>query len=130
MDVSDPLPPLSEAQLEVMNVVWDLGQATVAEVWKALAPGRKVSRNTVLTTLTRLVEKGWLVVDTLEHAHRYWPGVPREATLRSIVSRLVDTAFAGSVEGLVMALLDGRKVSSAEADRIRKLIQNAEARKR
>ena len=53
-------PPLSEAQLEIMNVVWDRGEATVAEVWKALAARRKVARNTVQTMIARLEERGWL----------------------------------------------------------------------
>ncbi|MHC5540329.1 BlaI/MecI/CopY family transcriptional regulator, partial [Singulisphaera rosea] len=62
----EPLPPLSEAQLELMNIVWDHGEVTVAEAWKALTARRKVARNTVLTTLTRLEERGWLRCDTTD----------------------------------------------------------------
>ncbi len=54
------LPPLSEAQLEILNIVWDQGTATVGEIWKALAQRRPLSRNTVSTMVTRLEEKGWL----------------------------------------------------------------------
>lgn len=124
-----PLPPLSEAQLEIMQVVWDRGEATVADVWKALAGRRGVARNTVLTMLERLAEKGWLLCDTTEHAHRYRPAVPREATLGSMVRRLVETAFAGSTEGLISALLDGQEVSPEEAGRIREMIDRAERRR-
>ncbi len=130
MDAPQGLPPLSEAQLEIMNVVWDRGEATVADVWKALSAERKVARNTVLTMLTRLEEKGWLVRDSVEHAHRYRAAVPREATLGTILSRLVQTAFGGSAEGLMVALLHGRAVSKEEAARIRMMIDQAEKRGR
>ena len=130
MDSSGGLPPLSEAQLEIMNVVWDGGDVTVADVWKALSARRKVARNTVLTMLTRLEEKGWLARESLEHAHRYRATVPREATLGTMISRLVQTAFGGSAEGLLVALLHGRGVSKEEAARIRAMIDQAEKRGR
>jgi predicted transcriptional regulator len=123
---TNPLPPLSEAQLELMHIVWDRGEVTVAEAWKALSARRKVARNTVLTMLSRLEEKGWLRCDTAGHAHRYRAAVPREATLGTMIRRLVETAFGGSAEGLVLALLHGRGVSEEEARRIRDLIDRAE----
>jgi BlaI family transcriptional regulator, penicillinase repressor len=121
-------PPLSEAQMEIMNVVWDRGEVTVADVWKAVASRRKVSRNTVLTMLTRLEEKGWLSCDEEGHAFRYCATVPRDVTLGTMIGRLVDTAFGGSAEGLVMALLHGRGVSREEARRIRTMISRAEGK--
>jgi len=130
MKAPDPLPPLSEAQLEIMNVVWDRGEATVADVWKALSVHRKVARNTVLTMLTRLEEKGWLHRDAVEHAHRYRATVPRDATLLTMISRLVQTAFGGSAESLMVALLHGRTVSTEDASRIRAMIDQAEKRGR
>ena len=122
----DPLPPLSEAQLEIMNSVWDRGQATVADVWKDLCQRRPLARNTVLTLMTRLAEKGWLKQQE-GSTFQYTAAVPRTATLGNMVRRLVDTAFGGSAEGLVMALLDGRGVSKDEAERIAAMIQQAEA---
>ncbi len=126
MSELSPLPPLSEAQMEIMNVVWNRGEATVADVWKALASKRKVARSTVLTMLMRLQEKGWLCCDEEGHAFRYRATAPREATLGEVVRRLVDTAFGGSAEGLVMALLHDRGVSKEEAKRIKKMIDRAE----
>src|SRR6478736_1924870 len=89
-------PPLSVAPVAIMNDVWDRGEVTVADVWKAVASRRKVSRNTVLTMLTRLEEKGWLSCDEEGHAFRYRATVPREVTLGTMIGRLVDTAFGGS----------------------------------
>jgi predicted transcriptional regulator len=127
------LPPLSEGQIEIMNVVWEhapRGGATVADVWEALSDRRQVARNTVQTMLTRLEEKGWLTHEAEGAAFRYLPRHPRETAMRGLVRRLVDTAFSGSAEGLVMALLQGRGVSKVEADRIRSMIDQAERPKR
>ncbi len=125
--MNDSLPPLSRAQLEIMNIVWDRGEATVADVWKALAGRRKVARNTALTLLSRLEDKGWLERDTDPHAHRYRATVPREATLGTIVEQLIETAFGGSAEGLIMALMHSRKITKEETARLRALIDQAEA---
>jgi predicted transcriptional regulator len=111
-----------------MNIVWDRGEATVADVWKVLSDRRKVARNTVLTLLSRLEEKGWLECDTDPHAHRYRASVPREATLGTMVEQLVESAFGGSAESLVMALLHSRKITKEETSRLRALIDQEEAR--
>ncbi len=124
----ESLPPLSEAQLEIMHVVWERGEATVADVWKVLSARRTVARSTVVTMLMRLEEKGWLRCDQEGHAFRYKATLPREATLGTVVERLVDTAFGGSAEGLVLALLHDRGISKEEARKIKKMIDRAEGK--
>ena len=121
-------PPLSEVQVEMMNVAWNRGEVTVSEVWKELSKRRVVARNTVQTLMTRLEEKGWLRHRVEGNTFVYRPAVARSQALRRMVRRLVDTAFAGSAEGLVMALLAGRGVSREEAARIRRLIEKEEKR--
>jgi len=121
-----PLPPLSESQTEIMNVIWEQGEVTLAQICTALADHRTLARNTVQTQLTRLVEKGWLVHRSEGKAFYYRATVPREEARARVVQRLVDAIFGGSAEGLVMTLLDGRKLSREEADRIRALIERAE----
>lgn len=123
---SDDRTPLSEAQLEIMNLVWDHGEVTVADVWKALSLRRKVARNTIQTMIARLEERGWLNSQTEGHAFRYRAAVPREAVQGMMVRRLLDSAFGGSAEGLVLALLEGRGISRTEAQRVRAMIQRAE----
>ncbi len=129
MDDAPDRPALSEAQIEIMNVVWDRGEVTVAEVWKALGSRRRLARNTVLTMMVRLQERGWLHCESGEHAFRYRAAVPREAVQGMMVRRLLDSAFNGSAEGLVMALLDGRGLTDDQARRIRDLIGRAEQRR-
>ena len=126
----DEPPALSEAQLEIMQVVWGGGEVTVTDVWNALSPARPVARNTVLTLMDRLEKKGWLTRRADGQTHYYRAAAPRAATLGNLVHRLVDAAFAGSAEGLVLALLEGRGVSHAEAGRIRQLIDNAQSRRK
>lgn len=120
------LPPLSEAQMEIMNVVWDQGEVTLGDVWKTLSQNRQVARNTVQTLITRLVEKGWLSYHAEGKIFHYKAAAPRESTLKDVVKRLVDTAFKGSTEGLIMALLEEQSLDKDEVARIRALIEKAE----
>lgn len=126
MSNDDSLPPLSEAQLEIMDVIWGRGSATVGEVWQALSGRRPVARNTVQTLLTRLEEKGWLVHTDEGAAFRYRATRPRSNTLREMVRRFVDSAFGGSREGLVLALLEDEQLTRDEVRQIRALIDRAE----
>lgn len=121
---------LTPAQLEIMNLFWERGELGVAQVWKLLSTRRKVARNTVQTMLTRLVEKGWLVARPEGKAFCFRASRPRKLTLRRMVSQLLDTAFDGSASGMVMALLEARRLSPDEAQHIRTLIdRHQEAKK-
>lgn len=123
------LPALSEAQTEIMNVVWEHGEVTLTQVYTILTAQRELARNTVQTQLTRLVEKGWLLHRAVGKAFYYRATVEREDARSRVLNRLLTAVFEGSTEGLVMTLLDGRKLSKAEADRIRALIERAEEEK-
>lgn len=120
------LPALSENQLEIMDSVWQRKEATLGDVWGDLSAARPVAKNTIQTLLTRLVEKGWLKTRTEGKTFHYSATRLRETTLSNVVQKLVDTAFKGSTEGLMMALLEGRELTKEEADRIRELIERAE----
>jgi predicted transcriptional regulator len=109
-----------------MNVVWDRGEATVGEVWKALCENRPVSRNTVSTIVTRLEEKGWLRHRTRGASFFYSATQAREKVLPGLVRRLVDGAFQGSAAGLVLALVEGGRLSADEIERIKAMLKNAE----
>ncbi len=128
MKKPDKLPPLSEAQTEIMVSIWEHGEATLGDVWRDLAAKREVARNTVQTLLSRLVEKGWLEYRAEGKVFHYRAAAPKASAMKAAARRLVDVAFEGSTEGLMMALLDGHELSKEEADRIRKLIELAETR--
>ena len=119
MAKTDRPPALSPVQLEIMNVVWDRGDATVSDVWRALLADRKISRGSVQTMVIRLEEKGWLSHREVGQAFLYTAVFPREAAQKHLVSELADKAFRGSTEGLIWSLLEGRGIAKAEAQRLR-----------
>lgn len=117
---------LSSLQLEIMNLVWDRPEVTVGEVLELIAAKRRIARNTVQTTLVRLEEKGWLKHRQVANAFRYSAAIERQTSLGGMAREFVDSVFAGSIEYLVMTLLDKQSLSSAVADRIRKMIDQSE----
>jgi BlaI family transcriptional regulator, penicillinase repressor len=125
----EDLTPLSDAQLEIMQVIWDHGEATVAEVWRAIGRQRPVARNTVLTTITRLEEKGWLRHRSVGNTFVYEAVHPRQSVQASMALKLIDAAFEGSAAGLVMTLLEGGRLPEEEAERIRAMLQQARSKR-
>ena len=129
MTDASELPALSDAQWEIMTVIWERSECSVADVWKVLNERRGVARNTVHTLIVRLEEKGWLTHHEAEGGFLYSATVSREHSQQSSVQRLIETVFDGSPEGLVLTLLNGGTLSKKEADRIRELINSAQRRK-
>lgn len=116
---------LSETQMEIMREVWAGGEVTVSQVCEAINRKRPMARNTVLTLMDRLARRGWLKRRLEGQSHFYSAKAPQAATLRDLVSRMIDTVFSGSAEELVLALLQGRRLKTDEAERIRKLIEKS-----
>lgn len=123
------LPALSPPQWEIMDVVWNAEETTVGEVWTVLKDRRKIARNTVQTTMVRLVEKGWLKHRAEGNTFIYKATQPRDKTRRRTLRQLLETAFHGSTEGLLLTLFGDEKLSPDEAERIRALIDQAAGKK-
>ena len=129
--MSEPLPAtLTPVQLEIMNLVWDRGEATVTDVWQGLLEEREISRGSVQTMLIRLEEKGWIEHREVGQAFLYRARFPRDFTQKQMVRDLADRVFGGSTEGLLCSLLDDCGLSKAEAQRLRELIDSAERKRR
>jgi predicted transcriptional regulator len=124
------LPPLSPAQHELMEIVWERGEVSASDVGKILEPKRRLARNTVKTLLLRMEEKGWLIHREVGRTHRYQPAVPRQVTIGKKVVELIDTLCGGSPEALMTALLDHRGLTDAEAARIREMLDAAWQKKK
>ena len=118
--------PLSDAQREIMEIIWDRGEATVSEVREVILRNRDIARNTVQTVMVRLEEKGWLKHRTSGRTFVYAANIPRRSSLGAKVSQMVDRMFAGSADELMTALLEYRGLSADEANRIRAMIDDAE----
>jgi BlaI family transcriptional regulator, penicillinase repressor len=126
----EDLPALSQTQLEIMEVIWMRGRATVGTVWSEIVTRRSVARNTVLTLMERLERKGWLVRHDDGPVQEYSAARPRKQTLSRMARQFVDAMFDGSPEDFLLALLDDRQLSAEESKRIRQLIDNARRRDR
>lgn len=120
--------PLTPAQREIMEVVWDREEATVSDVREALATRRPLARNTVQTMMVRLEEKGWLKHRQDGRTFVYSAKIPRAVSLGEKVVQLVDRFFAGSPAQMVTALIAYRGLTKEEAERIRVMIENAESK--
>lgn len=120
--------PPSSAQLEVLNVVWDKGEAGIAEIWEELSKRRTVARNTVQTTVARLEARGLLRYRQVGNAFVYSAARPRHRVVGGLVARLIESAFGGSASSLVLSLLEDGALTKAEAEQIRAIIDDASAR--
>ena len=115
---------LTEAELRLMDVLWDKGTATVSEVAEALPQDLDLAYNTVLTTLRILEEKGYVRHTKAKEgrAFVYSARVGRDEAGRSAVRYLVSRFFRNSPELLVLNLLKYEELSERELGRIRSLL--------
>src|SRR5258707_528445 len=111
----------TDRELDVMSVLWDLGDATVAEVRERLAD--ELAYTTVLTVLRTLEQKGYVAHTGEGRAHRYNPLVQREAAGRNALRQLVDKVFQGSPELLMTHFVSDRNLSDEELRRLRKVLE-------
>lgn len=119
--------PLTPAQREIMEIVWQRGEVTVSQVLEVLSARRDVARNTVQTMIVRLAEKGWLKHRSQGRTFLYSAARPKSTSLGAKVAQMVDRFFAGSPEDMVTALIEYRGLTDEEGQRIRAMIQQAEA---
>lgn len=108
-------------ELDVMAVLWERGEATVAEVQERLAD--PLAYTTVLTVLRTLEEKGHVGHRESGRAYVYKPKVAREQAGASALKRIVGTIFAGSPELLLTQLVSDRKLTEAQLERMRALLE-------
>jgi BlaI family penicillinase repressor len=120
------VPRPTEAELEILGVLWRRGPSTVRDVHEELARGRPLGYTTVLKLLQIMAEKGLVRRDERERAHVYAARIPAEQTQRQIVGDLLDRAFGGSAERLVQQALSSRKASPEEIARIRDFLDQLE----
>ncbi len=119
---------LTEAELRLMDVLWEKGSATVQQVLDRL-PGRTaLAYNSVLTTLRILENKGYVKHLKDGRAHVYTPVVERQEASRSEIRHLVSRFFRDSQELLVINILEERGMDEEELKRLRHLLQRSGGR--
>jgi BlaI family transcriptional regulator, penicillinase repressor len=121
---------LSPAQHKIMNCIWQHGELSVSGVCAVLGPRWKVARNTVRTLMARMETKGWLKHREAGRTFLYSAAKPKQATVGEKISDVVERLCGGSVETLMVALIDSRALSDDELGRIRQMLdQERKARK-
>ncbi len=114
---------LTELELEIMKVVWDLEKVTVRDVYETLLKRRKVAYTTVMTMMKILEQKKYLKKNQDDRAHVYRPAQPRRKVIGAMVRDFVNRVFNGSAEPLLVHLVEEHNLSKedlAEIARIRK----------
>ena len=106
----------TEGELDILNVLWELGPATVRQVHTELAKQRDVGYTTVLKLMQIMTDKGLLKRDESQRSHVYKVKQKQSSTQRQLVKDLMTRAFGGSPEKLVMQALASKK-SQAGRDR-------------
>lgn len=125
----DPPRP-TDAELEILTVLWSRGPSTVREVHETIVERKPTQYTTVLKLLQIMAEKGIVRRDEKERAHRYEAARPREWTQQQLAGDLLTRAFAGSAKSLLLGALSARKSSKAELAEMRRMLDEYEKGRR
>lgn len=121
---ADRTPPApTDAELEVLRVLWDRGPSTVREVHEVVSAGKDVGYTTVLKQMQVMHRKGLVARSERFRSHVYQASQPQGQVQRGLAQSLLKQAFGGSAASLVQSALGGRKVSAAELAEIREVLE-------
>jgi predicted transcriptional regulator len=123
-------PRPTDAELEILRVLWQRGPSTVRDVYEDLKEDKPVGYTTVLKFMQIMAEKGLVRRDEGQRAHLYEAMVPKESTQRQLVCDLLDRAFGGSASELVMQALSAKRATASEIDRIRQMLDKFEEKRK
>ncbi|HJP55446.1 MAG TPA: BlaI/MecI/CopY family transcriptional regulator [Gemmatimonadales bacterium] len=119
---------LTELQLALLRVLWQRGEASVADISEALRPERSLAPTTVATLLSRLERRGVVRHRVESRQFIYAATVSEDAVRHSMLSELTEQLFDGDVAELVSHLLSAREISSGDLDKVKELIAHHESR--
>ena len=120
------LPRPTDAELEILTVLWSRGPSTVRDVVEVIAKRRPAQYTTILKLMQIMAEKRLVRRDEKERAHVYEASRPREWTQRQLAGDLLERAFGGSAAEMMVGALAARKASKKELAEIRRLLDQME----
>ena len=123
MAVSKYVKP-TESELEILQIIWDRGIATVREVHEELAKSKDVGYTTTLKLMQIMHEKGLVKRDESMRTHVYQAAVNKEKTQKHLLTKMIDTLFGGSSTQLVLQALGEQKATPEELEQIQNLLNN------
>jgi BlaI family transcriptional regulator, penicillinase repressor len=125
------LPRPTDAELEILTVLWSRGPSTVRDVYETLKRRRRsVQYATVLKFMQIMTQKGLVLRDESERAHVYEAAQTRESTQQQLAGDLLERGFNWSRKNLLIGALSARETSKEELAELRKLLDEYEKRKR
>src|SRR6184192_1689446 len=113
----------TESELEILQVLWKMGQATVRDVHEELAKTKASGYTTTLKLMQIMDEKGLVVRDTSSKTHVYRAAYTQEEAQSSALDKILSTVFEGSTSDLVIQALGHHKASKDEIDVIKKYLE-------
>ena len=122
------VPTPTDAELEILRVLWDRGASTVREVHDAVSQVKAIGYTTVLKQMQVMHQKGLLSRSERFRSHVYVPAQTRTQTQRQLAGSMLRQVFEGSASGLLQSALAGRKVGAEELQEIRDLLAHYERR--
>jgi BlaI family penicillinase repressor len=123
-------PQPTNVELEILNVLWDVGPSTVRAIHNVLAEKRETGYSTTLKMVQVMRDKGLLKRDTSVRPQVYWPTLKREVTQMAMLDDLTGKAFSGSAQNLVLSLLSSERLSRDELKELNRMIRKAEKDRR
>jgi len=118
---------LTDLELEVMHVVWELERGTVRQVYEVILERRQIAYTTVMTMMNILEEKGYLTRSKEGRAFVYVPVRPKGEVISSMVDDFVTRVFDGSARPLLAGLVKDKRLSKRDLEEIARLIEETEA---
>jgi BlaI family penicillinase repressor len=129
MKRNHPAPPRpTQAELEILCVLWQRGPSSVREVQDTLSETRTIGYTTALKLLQIMARKGLVARDERERTHVYRAALAQEQTQRQLLTDLLERAFDGSAGQMILQALAARPASRDEMDEIRKVLDKAQRR--
>ena len=122
------LPRPTDAELAILRVLWERGPSTVRQVHDVLSRERPTAYTTALKLLQIMTQKGLVRRNVSARSHVYQASAPAETTQRQLVRDLLDRAFGGSAQKLVLQALAAKRASPEELAEIRRLLDDLERR--
>ena len=122
MPAKSILPKPTEAELELLRVLWDRGSSTVREIHEASGDEKETGYTTTLKILQNMTAKGLVQRDETQRSHVYSAALKAEQTQRQLVRDLLHRAFGGSPAQLVVQALSEKKATPEELAEIRRLL--------
>ncbi len=120
------MPPLpTDAELDILAVLWRLGPSTVREVYDDLGKnGKNCGYTTILKQMQVMLEKGLVVRNERYRSHLYEAGIPQEQTQQELAGDLLRRAFGGSAASLMLGALKAQPASEEDLAEIRRVLKD------